>query len=136
MAVIALFIFSPRWMSRITRRGKYILFVLGKGATILPLQCFLFVPRMHEYGQTYNKKMLYLVPNLNPPCLLHPLYLHISILQDLQGEVRAVLLLCGFYPAQHGPQPSLSPLDQHCAHGWCVSLQGLHEKSAGKMRTR
>lgn len=125
---MASFSLSLRWRSR-RMRGKYILFVLGKGVTILPLQCLLFVPRMHEYGQTYNKQILYLVPNLHPPCLLHPLYLQILTLQDLQ--VRAVLLLCGFYPAQRGTQPSLPPLDQHCTSGWWMSLQGLHEKPTG-----
>lgn len=56
---IALFSLSLKWRSRIMRRGKYILFVLGKGATILPLQRLLFVPKMCEYGKIFNKQILY-----------------------------------------------------------------------------
>jgi len=37
------------------RRGNYIPFALGKGATTLHLQCLLFLPRMHKNGQICDK---------------------------------------------------------------------------------
>lgn len=80
---MALFSLTLRW-NRIMRRGKYILLVLGRGATLLLLQRLLFVPGMCEYGQTYNKQLLYLVPNLHPVGLLYPLHLQVLILQDLR----------------------------------------------------
>lgn len=103
---MALFSLSLR-CSRIMRRGKYILFVLGRRATILPLQCLLFAPEMCEYGQTYNKQLLYLVPNLRPLGLAYPLHLQILILQDLR--MWWGLSSCSMDSSQ--PSMTLSP---HC----------------------